>query len=197
MSVIEAALSAGYGIKGIIDLPQEVGKKVCGIPILGTDEDMARYAGECDFVISLGFITDPTLRITMHEKVNAAGGHLATVIASTAHVSRFAEIGEGTVILHQASVNAGAKIGKGCIINTCANIEHSAIVGDYAHISTGAMVNGDCAVGARTFLGSGTVMVNGKSICEDCIIGAGSVVRKDIKVPGIYNGNPALLMKKL
>ena len=196
MSVIEAALSAGFVIKGILDLPEELGKNVCGVSVLGTDDEMAKYVDDCDFIVTLGFIKDATLRVKLHDKVRAAGGHFATIIASTAHVSQFAEIGEGTVVLHQATVNAGAKIGVGVIIKTCANIEHSAIVGDYAHVSTGVMVNGDCKVGARTFVGSHTVMVNGKSICEDCVIGAGSVVRKDIKVPGIYNGNPAILMKK-
>jgi sugar O-acyltransferase (sialic acid O-acetyltransferase NeuD family) len=197
MSVIDAALSAGFQIKGILDLLSKVGNVVCGVPVLGTDDDMAKYVNECDFIVTLGFIKDATLRIKLHDRVRAAGGHFSTVIASTAYVSQFAEIGEGTVILHHASVNAGAKIGVGVIINTATNIEHSAVVSDYAHVSTGVMVNGDCSVGAGTFIGSGTVMINGKSICADCVIGAGSVVCKDIKVPGIYNGNPAILKKKL
>jgi acetyltransferase-like isoleucine patch superfamily enzyme len=35
------------------------------------------------------------------------------------------------------------------------------------------------------------------TICDHVVIGAGSVVTKDITVPGIYAGNPAKLLRKL
>lgn len=196
LSVIEAAVSAGFEIKGILDLPEELGKKFFGFSVLGIDEDMPKYVNDCDFIVTLGFIKNPSHRIELHERIKATGGHFATVIASTAVVSRFSTIGEGTVVLHNAIVNAGANVGFGCIINTAANIEHSVQIGDYCHISTGAMVNGDCKVGERSFIGSQSVILNGKSVCSDCIVGAGSVVRKDIIIPGTYNGNPAILIKK-
>ncbi len=196
-SVIEAAESAGFKIMGVLDMPEFVGTDILSYKVIGTDDDISKYVDECDFVVTLGFIKDPSLRIRLHQKVMDAGGKFAKIIASTANVSKYAVVGTGTVILHNACVNAGATIGMGCIINTFANIEHGAIIENYCHISTGAMVNGDCKVGKNTFLGSQSVMVNAKSICPNCIIGAGSVVRKDIKVSGIYNGNPAILMKKL
>ncbi len=34
------------------------------------------------------------------------------------------------------------------------------------------------------------------SICSNVVIGAGSVVTKDINIPGIYAGNPAKLLRK-
>lgn len=34
------------------------------------------------------------------------------------------------------------------------------------------------------------------SVCSNVVIGAGSVVTKDIIIPGIYAGNPAKLLKK-
>lgn len=150
-SVIEAAESAGYTIKGILDLPQFMGNKVLDYAVIGSDEEIPLYVNECDFVVTLGYIKNPLLRDKLHERIEAAGGNLATIVASTAHVSKYATLGAGTVVLHGAMVNAGAAIGKGCIINTLANIEHDAIIGDYCHISTGAMVNGDCRVGENTF----------------------------------------------
>jgi len=35
------------------------------------------------------------------------------------------------------------------------------------------------------------------TICDQVVIGAGSVVTKDITVPGIYAGNPARLLRRL
>lgn len=196
-SVIEVAESAGYEIKGILDMPDEVGKEVLpGHKVIGTDDEIPQYVEECDFIITVGFIKNPVLRIKLYNKVKAAGGRLATIIASTAHVSKYAELGEGTVIMHHAFVNAGAKIGDNCIINTFVNIEHDAQIGDQCHISTGTMVNGECKIGESCFIGSQSVCANCIEIASDIIIGAGSVVRKSIRVKGIYAGNPAILKIK-
>lgn len=196
-SVIEVAESAGYEIKGILDMPDEVGKDVLpGHKVIGTDDEIPQYVEECDFIITVGFIKNPALRIKLYNKVKAAGGRLATIIASTAHVSKYAELGEGTVIMHHAFVNAGAKIGDNCIINTFVNIEHDAEVGNQCHISTGTMVNGECKIGENCFIGSQSVCANCIEIVSDIIVGAGSVVRKSIRVKGIYAGNPAILKIK-
>ena len=196
-SVIEVAESAGYEIKGILDMPDEVGKEVLpGHKVIGTDDEIPQYVEECDFIITVGFIKNPALRIKLYNKVKAAGGRLATIIASTAHVSKYAELGEGTVIMHQAFVNAGAKIGDNCIINTFVNIEHDAVVGNQCHISTGTMVNGECKIGENCFIGSQSVCANCIEIASDIIVGAGSLVRKSIRVKGIYAGNPAILKIK-
>ncbi len=196
-SVIDAAESGGLTIRGILDLPSNVGRSILGYDVIGTDEDIVRFVDEAYFVVTLGFIKDASLRIRIHEKIDQLGGRLATIIASTAHVSRYAEVDSGCVILHQACVNAGAKIGKGCIINTFANIEHDAVVGDYSHISTGAIMNGGCQVGKATFLGSQSVMVNGVSVVDGCVIGAGTVIQKNISQRGVYVGNPAILKMEL
>lgn len=196
-SVIEACESSGFQIKGILDLPENIGRNILSYPIIGTDDDISNYMSECDFVVTVGFIKDPTLRLRIYDKIRLAGGCFATIIASTAYVSGYAKIGAGTVILHQAMVNAGATIGEGCIINTFANIEHDAIIEDYCHISTGVMVNGHCRVGREVFLGSQSVMVNGVSIVSGCIIAAGSTICKNILQRGIYSGNPAVLKIKL
>ena len=192
-SVIEVAESAGYEIKGILDMPDEVGKEVLpGHKVIGIDDEIPQYVEEWDY----GYCLDDTSFSKLYNKVKAAGGRLATIIASTAHVSKYAELGEGTVIMHQAFVNAGAKIGDNCIINTFVNIEHDAEVGNQCHISTGTMVNGECKIGENCFIGSQSVCANCIEIASDIIVGAGSVVRKSIRVKGIYAGNPAILKIK-
>ena len=193
-SVIEVAESAGYEIKGILDMPDEVGKEVLPYhKVIGTDDDIPQYVDECDIVITVGFIKNPALRIKLYNKVKEAGGKLATVIASTAHVSKYSTIGEGTVVMHQAFVNAGAHIGANCIINTFCNIEHDAQIGDQCHISTGTMVNGECNIGDNCFIGSQSVCINCIEIGSDIIVGAGSVVRKSLNIKGTYAGNPSIL----
>lgn len=195
-SVIDVAESAGYNILGILDRPEEVGKQVLDYKVIGTDDVIPQYVDKAEFVITVGFIKNPSIRIKLYNKVKEVGGKLATIIASSAHVSKYATLGEGTVIMHQAVVNAGANLGVNNIINTFCNIEHDAQIGDQCHISTGAMVNGDCKVGDRCFIGSQSVLANGIEIGDDIIVGAGSFVRKNISVKGIYSGNPAILKIK-
>lgn len=195
-SVIEVAESAGYTILGILDMPEMVGTSVLGYPVLGTDDDIPQYVDKAEFVITVGFIKNPAIRIKLYNRVKEAGGKLATIIASTAYVSKYATIGEGTVVMHHAFVNAGAKVGNNVILNTFSNIEHDAVIGDQCHISTGTMVNGDCRIGNNCFIGSQSVLANGITIGDDIIVGAGSLVRKSINVKGIYSGNPAILKIK-
>ena len=192
-SVIEASESAGYEIMGVLDMPEDIGKEILSTKVIGTDDDIPQYVDKAEFVITVGFIKNPAIRIKLYNRVKEAGGKLATIIASTAYVSKYATIGEGTVVMHHAFVNAGAKVGNNVILNTFTNVEHDAVVGDQCHISTGAMINGDCKVGANCFIGSQSVLANGITIGDDIIVGAGSLVRKSINIKGIYSGNPAIL----
>lgn len=157
-SVIDVAEGVGYTILGILDKPEEVGMHVFDYEVIGTDADMVKYADKAEFIVTVGQIKSPDLRIKLHQMLADAGCKLATIIAPTAHVSRYATVGEGTVVMHQAVVNDNAHIGKGCIINTFANIEHNVHIGDYCHISTGSMINGGAVVADSTFIGSQSVV---------------------------------------
>lgn len=195
-SVMEAAESAGYSILGVLDMPENVGNSILSTKVIGTDDDIPAYVDRAEFVITVGFIKNPATRIKIYNRIKEAGGKLATVVASTAYVSKYSSLGEGTVVLHQSFVNADAKVGCNVILNTATNIEHDAVIGDHCHISTGTMVNGECRVGERCFIGSQSVLANCITVGDDIIVSAGSFVRKSISEKGIYAGNPASLMSK-
>lgn len=194
-SVIEA-IGTQREIIGILDKPEVVGEVILGIPVIGNDDDIPLYATKAEFVITVGFIKNPSIRIRIYDKVKKAGGTFASIIASTAYVSKYATIGEGTVVMHNAFVNAGANIGVNVIINTFANIEHDAVIGNQSHVSTGAIVNGDCKVGCNVFIGSQAVLSNGIIVGDNIVVSAGSFVRKSIFETGVYVGNPAILRKQ-
>ena len=195
-SVLDAAESAGFRILGVLDKPETLGKQVLSTKVIGTDDDIPYYVDKAEFLISVGFIKDPSIRIRLYETIKKVGGELAIVIASTAHVSQYAIIGEGTVVLHHALVNAGAKVGNNVILNSTSVIEHDAEIGDHTHISTGTIVNGNCKIGRRCFVGSQSVLSNSISIGDDIVIGAGSFIRKSIMRKGVYWGNPANYTEK-
>jgi sugar O-acyltransferase (sialic acid O-acetyltransferase NeuD family) len=189
-SVIDAAESAEYNILGILDIPENIGKSICGIKITGTDDKIIEYINQAQFLISVGHIDDNSLRMKLYNQVKQLNGKFATIIASTAHVSKHAKIGEGTVVLHQASVNADTVIGINCIINTFANIEHDVQIGDHTHVSTGAIVNGGCIIGQSVFIGSQSTIKQGVYINDNIFVGASSFVNQNICESGIYVGIP-------
>jgi acetyltransferase-like isoleucine patch superfamily enzyme len=51
-------------------------------------------------------------------------------------------------------------------------------------------------IGNNVSIGSNTSILP-VVVCDNVIIGAGSVVTKDIKIPGVYVGNPAKLLRPL
>ena len=159
-SIIDAAESIGRKILGVLDIPEHYGETILSTKVIGNDDDIPKYVEIAEFIISVGFIKHVNLRTKLYNKVIKAGGKLATIIASTAYVSKYATISEGTVIMHHAFVNARAKVGKNVIINSFACIEHDSTIGDHCHISTGAIVNGGCLVGENVFIGSQSVLAN-------------------------------------
>jgi sugar O-acyltransferase (sialic acid O-acetyltransferase NeuD family) len=194
-SVIDVAESAGYSILGILERPEEVGKEIFGYPILGTDDDMAQYADKAFFLVTVGQIKSPSLRIKLHQMIESANGQLATVVSPTAHVSKHAIIDAGTVVMHHAVVNAGAQIGKSCIINTFANVEHDVVVGNYCHLSTGSIVNGNAHLGEGIFIGSQSVVNQGVCIGNHIVVASSSLVNENLTEEGVYAGVPVRKVK--
>lgn len=189
-SVIDAAIGAGFRIIGVLDTSGNIGKSILDIKIIGDDSLIYQYINSAMFVVTVGSIKKTELRIKLHNMIINAGGKLATIVAPTAYVSKYATIGQGSVILHNTCINAEAKIGESCIINTFSNIEHEAEIGDFSHISTGAMINGACKIGRSVFIGSQSVLAQCISIADYAIVSAGTFVSKDIQEKGIYAGNP-------
>lgn len=182
-----------YEIAGILDMPENIGKTVSGYAIIGTDNDIEELSKHYKtFFITLGQIKSPEKRIAIYNKLESLNAILPVIISPRAYISVHAVIGDGTIIMHDVVVNAGAFIGTNCIINTKALVEHDAVVGNNCHISTASVINGDCKVGDNCFIGSNAVISNLVKIESDCIIGAGSFVPRDIKIKGVYTGNPAI-----
>lgn len=169
-----------FEIAGLVGTANQLHAHQCGYAVIGTDADLPRLAQSHRYaLITVGQILSPALRMRLFLQVKALGLELVRVVAPSAHVSRHAQLGEGTIVMHGAIVNAGATVGANCIINTRALIEHGASVGADCHIATGAILNGNVRVGAGSFVGSGSIVKEGVLLGKQCIIGMGMSVRHD------------------
>ena len=167
-----------FEIAGILDVEEKIGQEICGYKIIGTDDEIEKYSKQgCFFLITVGQIKSPDLRIKLFEKIKNTDGKFATVVSPSAYVSKNATVGDGTIIMHNAFLNAGVSVGKNCIINTKALLEHDVYVGDNCHISTAAVLNGEVNVGDGTFIGSNSTVVQCVKIPPKTFIKAGSLVK--------------------
>ncbi len=174
-------LSGKFRIEGIIDVPDKLHYKILGYEIMATDDDLPQLVNESvNFLITLGQIKSPEIRIRIFRKLKDLNAKLPVIISPLAYISRHANLKEGTIVMHHAMINAGVKIGSNCIINNKALIEHDAIIEDNCHIATSAVINGGVTVGSGTFFGSKSVSKEYVKIGRNVVIGCGAIITKNI-----------------
>jgi len=187
-----------YEVAGIIDLKERLGEVIFNIPVLGTNEDLARFfkLGIRHCFISIGSVGDPRLRVRLYTLAKKTGIILPNIISSKALISSRISLGEGNYIAAGVIINAGAQVGNNCIINTAAIIEHDCQIGNFVHLCPGVILSGGVSVGDYSHVGTGSVTIQNVTIGKKTIIGAGSVVTKDIRGGVVAFGNPCKERKK-
>ena len=179
-----------FQIVGLVGSLNEVGTRVIGYEVLGTDSDLPELMKFAQFaLISVGQIGVNELRSNLFSKILNLGFKSPVVTSPLAYVSPHAVVGKGTVVMHHATINAGAAVGNNCIINSQVLIEHDVVVEDHTHIATGVTMNGGSTVGRSSFIGSGSTIRDSISIGTMCAIGMGVIVRHDVPANSQFVGD--------
>lgn len=147
-------------------------------------------AGETGFCVAIG---NPhgRVRLSLHERLTAAGLKAVTIAHPTAWIADNAVIGEGAQILAGAIVLNETRLGRQCIINTKASVDHENILDDGVEIAPGATLCGCIRVGTAAWVCAGATVLPRVKIGADAIIGAGAVVTKDVAAGVTVLGVPA------
>lgn len=177
IGVLEA--EGKHRIVGLLGKPEEIGKKIFGHKVIGTDNDLPTLLKACQNVlVAIGQIKDPVPRQTAYRKADSLGARFPVIRSPFSHVSPKAVLGEGTIAMPGVIVQAGSVVGKNCILNSRCLLEHGVQVGDHCHLSTGSILNGDVKVGAGSFVGSGTVVQEGTVIRANSVVPMGTIIRR-------------------
>lgn len=159
-----------------------------GLKVIGKTADATAYKDQADFFVAIG---KNETREMIQEKLENEGLSVATLIHPGVILGTDVVIGIGTTVMAGVVINSSSKIGKGCIINTSCSLDHDNVIENYVHISPGCNLAGTVKVGRGSWIGIGSVVSNNVNISSGCNIGAGTVVIRDITVPGTYVGVPA------
>jgi len=170
-----------YIINGIIDLKENIGKKILGYSVIGDDKDLEKLTKDgCCFHITIGQIKTTEKRIQINNILKQLNANQPVIISPLAYISQHSRIGSGTIVMHHACINANVFIGENCIINTKALVEHDTRIDNFCHISTSAVLNGSVIVKENVFIGSNSTIFNNITIHPNSIIGAGTIIKKDV-----------------
>lgn len=121
-----------------VDDGQPVGSVICGIPVVGGIADLPELRKK--YALLVVGIGNNAFRAQMYEKAAAFGYDIPNIIAPSAYVSPFAEIGKGCVILQNACVQNGAVVGDYALIYTNSVIRTGAKVGKYVRIGSNVTI---------------------------------------------------------
>jgi len=121
------------------------------------------------------------------------------IIGDNCFIGPFVEIQKGVVIGNRTKIQSHAfvcelvSIGDDCVVSHGVMfINDTFSIGGPAHGNKNLWKS--TAIGNSISIGTNSTILPVK-ICDNVVIGAGSVVTKNISMPGIYAGNPAKLLR--
>lgn len=135
--------------------------------------------------------------VTIINPVNLYGCNIGDdcLIGPFTEIQKSVVIGRGTKVQSHTFICEMVNIGVDCFIG------HGVMfINDL--FSNGAPANKDMTLWKGTTIGNNVSIGSNATIlpvivCDNVIIGAGAVVTKNISIPGIYFGNPAILQREL
>lgn len=168
----------------VVDTPEGL---VNGVEVIAPDD----LRDDDQLVIALGSSSD---RRAVVERF--ARRQFANVISSSARVSRFASVGEGSAVCDFAVINSGAVVGRHFQANVYAQLSHDCLVGDFVTFAPHVSCNGWVEIGDEAYVGAGAVIRNGSpdkrlKIGAGAVIGMGAIVTGDVAPGAVVVGNPA------
>ena len=173
-------------IEGVFDDNTEI-KSILSIPVSKFNKQ--NFDKNKELIFGIG---NNKIRKELSELIKAK---YQTIIHTSAVVSKYTKILEGTVVMPNSVINANVKVGKHCIINSRAVVEHDCQISNFVHISPNASLAGNVTVGEGSHIGIGAQIIQGVTIGKWVTVGAGTVVLKNIPDGVTVVGNPSRVLK--
>lgn len=158
-----------------VDDGQPIGPEICGIPVVGSLADLPELRKEYGLlVVGIG---NNRFRAQVYEKAKALGFAFPNIVAPSAYISPFAEVGCGCVLMQNACVQNGASVGNGVLLNAGTEVHCSGTVGDYVLLYTNSTIRTGAKVGRYARIGGNVTVCNNATVPEGADIPDCTAVR--------------------
>lgn len=191
--VLDILLADGrHQVTGFLDNNADIhGRRVDGIPVLGTLNDLAKLAQEHEIDGVIVAIGDNGVRRGLAREVDAAGLQLINAVHPSATLAHNVTLGRNVVVAAGVVVCAHCQIGDSVILNTGCIVDHQTMIGEGSHICPGVRIAGRVKVESGTFVGVGATIIPKVTLGCESIVGAGTVVIEDVPALATVVGVPA------
>lgn len=185
-----------YELLGFLDDGIQFNREtlINGYPWLGPSSWILNHKDDIVCTCTIGYAST---KARIQRELTAQGVQFETIIATTAGVAQFSEIGSGCVLYWNVGVSVNCKVGAGVLLNDSVKLGHDVSIGDYTAVMPGTSISGNCVIGEEVNIGGHAFIVPGKKVGNKACIAAGSVVFTNVKAGTTVLGNPARRMKEL
>jgi len=175
-------LTGVYKIAGIVDPTATMGEEVLGVPVIGRDEDLARFSklGLRNVINTVGLMYNHETRTEIFHGIRKLGFNTPNIVHPSAVVEKSSTMGVGNIIFANATVGSAVRIKDNCLINSGAIVSHDCILGDNVHVTPGAMIAGYVSIGNDTLIGMGCTIYYRLNIGNGVTIYNGVRVNRDV-----------------
>lgn len=194
--VLDALISRGVAVSGIVDPRLAVGSAVFGVPVVGDDV----WLDECEpnavaLVNGFGAAANTQRRLKQYQQWLASGFEIAGVRHPSAIIGAECSLAGSSQIMAGTVLQNRVVIADNVVVNTRVSIDHDCQIQAHVFIAPGVTLCGDVIIGEGAFVGAGAVVMPGMKVGAHAIVGAGSVVLRDIASYETVAGNPAQKLK--
>ena len=180
-----------WNILGFIDKNEKnIGIKLNGIPIIGTDEWLMKYGKSISIAFGIGetgLIKKLSINYSKNDIFEFPNLIHPNAVGDWDNIS----LGVGNIICANNVFTTSIHIGNFNYFNLSCTLGHDSIIGNYNVITPTVNISGGVKMEDEILLGTGSQILQNINICSNCVVGAGSVVIKSISKPGTYIGIPA------
>lgn len=195
--ITDFAIETGqYEVIGYYDNIEPKGKVVNERPVLGTVADAVE--GYNSHVFDEIFIGVGYTRFDLREAFyNELKGKVpfANIIMPSAEVSPSAKLGEGNYVGPHTTIAAHTVVENNVFIHGNCLIGHDSHIKSHSYFSGRDFMAGFCELGERVFVGLSVCIADHMTVTDDVWVGIGSIVAKDLTVPGKYMSPSVRLVK--
>ena len=158
-----------------VDDAYPVGMEICGAPVVGAVADLPALRKE--FQLLVVTIGNNPLREELYAQANTLDYEFPSILAHSAYVSPFAQLGWGCVMLNNAVVQNGAQIGNGVVLTVGVEAHHDCTIGDFVLAYSNSVVRTGAKIGERVKIGSTATVGNFVHVPEDAVIPDGAAIQ--------------------